>query len=71
MGDSRERFTDNESGPPSRGARWPRHPRYIEEFGEGRVCVAVGCGVVLSRYNSGQRCWTHEQAFRAGTSESR
>jgi hypothetical protein len=50
-----------------RGARQPRHPGYIEEFGQDRVCVALGCGVVLSRYNSGQRCWTHEQALRAAT----
>ena len=64
VGDSPEPSTDTAMGPPLGRARQARHTGYIEEFGKGRVCVALGCGVVLSRYNSGLRCSTHEQALR-------
>jgi len=35
---------------------------HVEAFGEGRVCATAGCEIVLSRYNSGRLCWTHEQS---------
>ena len=70
IGDSTGRAIDDANGSPAGGGGRRRNPGYIEEFGQGRVCVTPGCGVVLSRYNRGQRCWTHEQAVRSGSSES-
>jgi len=29
-------------------------------FGSGRVCREPGCGTVLSKYNNGKYCYTHE-----------
>jgi len=37
---------------------------HVEDFGQGRVCATAGCEIVLSRYNSGRLCWTHEQSSR-------
>jgi hypothetical protein len=42
-----------------------RPTKYIDDFGEGRVCAAGACTAVLSRYNRGRLCWTHEAAANA------
>jgi hypothetical protein len=34
--------------------------RPSRSFGSGRVCREPGCGTVLSRYNQGKYCYTHE-----------
>lgn len=34
---------------------------------EGRRCAEEDCGVILSRYNTGDRCWTHtDRNFHIG-----
>lgn len=35
--------------------------RKPQAFGRGRTCSEVGCGVVLSRYNPGDRCSAHHE----------
>ena len=34
--------------------------RPSKAFDAGRVCKEPGCGTVLSRYNQGKFCYTHE-----------
>ena len=31
-----------------------------KDYGKGRVCTYEGCGTVICRYRSGDRCWQHE-----------
>jgi hypothetical protein len=34
--------------------------RPSRSFGSDRVCKEPGCGTVLSKYNNGKFCYTHE-----------
>ena len=40
----------------------PRRPPrgYVDSYGEKRVCSRDDCTTTLSRYNSSELCWTHE-----------
>ena len=40
---------------------------HVQEFGEDRSCIVSGCTTVLSRYNSGNLCWVHEDRVREAT----
>ena len=37
---------------------------FVDSYGQGRMCLASGCGTVLSRYNDDDVCWAHEQVRR-------
>jgi len=63
MADPPEQSPDG-AGQVESGSRRTRTRGYIDDFGEGRVCATDGCDVVLSRYNSGGLCWTHEASVR-------
>jgi hypothetical protein len=44
------------------GTKAGRAGREPHTYREGRVCAAVDCSTILSRYNPRTRCWQHEPA---------
>ncbi|MGO8683996.1 MAG: hypothetical protein ACLQUT_05385 [Thermoleophilia bacterium] len=44
------------------GSRPVSVPMALPTYGSGRVCAHVGCGTILSRYNSSKLCAAHETA---------
>lgn len=53
-------MTSIPSTPPGAPRPRPRQPRgFVTTYGEGRICVDVGCHTTLSRYNKADLCWKH------------
>lgn len=44
-----------------RGTKPQALPRASQQFPEGRICSAPGCGTKLSTYNRRERCWAHAE----------
>lgn len=42
------------------GTRADHSGRKSRTYREGRVCEAIGCSTILSRYNPRTLCWQHE-----------